>query len=107
VFWPVPNVDSGLVAFHRREPPTGAAREAVFRVIDTAFAQRRKTLRAALARWAGSADRAGEILRSAGVEPKARGESLTVERFVAIARAYHAREADRSDPATTSEEQNG
>lgn len=96
VFWPVPNVDSGLVAFHRREPPTGAAREAVFHVIDTAFAQRRKTLRAALARWAGSPDRAEEILRSAGVEPGARGESLTVERFVAIARAYNALEADRT-----------
>lgn len=96
VFWPVPNVDSGLVAFHRREPPAGAPREAVFHVIDTAFAQRRKTLRAALARWAGSPDRAEEILRSAGVEPGARGESLTVERFVAIARAYNALEAGRS-----------
>jgi 16S rRNA (adenine1518-N6/adenine1519-N6)-dimethyltransferase len=104
VFWPVPNVDSGLVAFHRREPPTGAARKAVFHVIDTAFAQRRKTLRAALARWAGGPDRAEEILRSAGVEPRARGESLTVERFVAIARAYQP--TDRQ-PATTNEEQNG
>src|SRR3954471_15304490 len=50
VFWPVPNVDSGLVRFVRREPPA-ADRRAVFRVIDAAFAQRRKTLRAALAGW--------------------------------------------------------
>src|SRR6202034_3338884 len=49
VFWPVPRVDSGLVAFTRREPPTGADRDEVFAVVDAAFAQRRKTLRAALA----------------------------------------------------------
>ncbi len=56
VFWPVPNVDSGLVAFTRREPPVAdVPREAVFAVVDAAFAQRRKTLRAALSRWAGSA----------------------------------------------------
>ena len=55
VFWPVPNVDSGLVALHRREPPaTPAAAPEVFAVVDAAFAQRRKTLRAALAGWAGS-----------------------------------------------------
>ncbi|MBN1174169.1 MAG: 16S rRNA (adenine(1518)-N(6)/adenine(1519)-N(6))-dimethyltransferase RsmA, partial [Micromonosporaceae bacterium] len=56
VFWPVPKVDSGLVAFARREPPAaGIGRKEVFAVIDAAFAQRRKTLRAALAGWAGSA----------------------------------------------------
>src|SRR5690348_4999033 len=54
VFWPVPNVDSGLVAFTRREPPA-ENREEVFAVIDAAFAQRRKTLRAALSGWAGGA----------------------------------------------------
>lgn len=85
VFWPVPNVDSGLVGFTRRDPPRGATREAVFEVVDAAFAQRRKTLRAALARWAGGADQAGEILRGAGVDSGARGESLTVEQFTAIA----------------------
>src|SRR5215212_11548452 len=59
VFWPVPNVDSGLVAFERREPPaSGAGRHAVFRCVDAAFAQRRKTLRAALAGLAGSPDAA-------------------------------------------------
>ncbi|HEX6076620.1 MAG TPA: 16S rRNA (adenine(1518)-N(6)/adenine(1519)-N(6))-dimethyltransferase RsmA [Micromonosporaceae bacterium] len=87
VFWPVPNVDSGLVGFRRRDPPRGVARKAVFGVVDAAFAQRRKTLRAALSRWAGSAERAGEILRTARVDPGARGESLTVEQFAAIARA--------------------
>ncbi|MCO5986852.1 16S rRNA (adenine(1518)-N(6)/adenine(1519)-N(6))-dimethyltransferase RsmA [Actinoallomurus spadix] len=86
VFWPAPNVDSGLVAFTRREPPTSAVpREDVFAVIDAAFAQRRKTLRAALAGWAGSAPAAEEALRAAGVDPTARGESLDVTAFTRIA----------------------
>ncbi|MDO3683137.1 16S rRNA (adenine(1518)-N(6)/adenine(1519)-N(6))-dimethyltransferase RsmA [Micromonospora sp. C28ISP2-4] len=86
VFWPVPNVDSGLVAFTRREPPRpDVPRRAVFAVVDAAFAQRRKTLRAALAGWAGGADRAAAALTAAGVDPGARGESLTVEQFAAIA----------------------
>ncbi|WP_431920328.1 16S rRNA (adenine(1518)-N(6)/adenine(1519)-N(6))-dimethyltransferase RsmA [Micromonospora wenchangensis] len=86
VFWPVPNVDSGLVAFTRREPPRDdVPRQAVFAVVDAAFAQRRKTLRAALAGWAGGPDRAAAALTAAGVDPGARGESLTVEQFAAIA----------------------
>lgn len=85
VFWPVPNVDSGLVAFTRRQPPARLARQAVFEVVDAAFAQRRKTLRAALAGWAGGADRAAAVLLAAGIDPVARGETLTVEQFAAIA----------------------
>jgi 16S rRNA (adenine1518-N6/adenine1519-N6)-dimethyltransferase len=87
VFWPVPNVDSGLVAFTRRDPPGEAARGAVFTVVDAAFAQRRKTLRAALAGWAGGPDIAEKVLVAAGVSPQARGESLTVGEFAAIAAA--------------------
>jgi 16S rRNA (adenine1518-N6/adenine1519-N6)-dimethyltransferase len=83
VFWPAPNVDSGLVAFRRREPPAGE-REAVFAVIDAAFAQRRKTLRAALAGWAGSAPAAEARLRSAGIDPSARGETLSVDEFARL-----------------------
>ncbi|GAA0817207.1 16S rRNA (adenine(1518)-N(6)/adenine(1519)-N(6))-dimethyltransferase RsmA [Spirilliplanes yamanashiensis] len=88
VFWPVPNVDSGLVAFTRRaEPVAGAPRRAVFAVVDAAFAQRRKTLRGALAGWAGSPDNAAAALVEAGVDPGARGESLGVAQFAAIAAA--------------------
>jgi 16S rRNA (adenine1518-N6/adenine1519-N6)-dimethyltransferase len=86
VFWPVPNVDSGLVSFTCRRPPADADRLATFAVIDAAFAQRRKTLRAALAGWAGGPVTAEAILTSAGVAPGARGESLTMEEFAAIAR---------------------
>lgn len=86
VFWPVPNVDSALVRLVRGvPPPTTATRDEVFAVIDAAFAQRRKTLRAALAPWAGSATAADAALRAAGVDPRARGESLTVEDFARIA----------------------
>jgi 16S rRNA (adenine1518-N6/adenine1519-N6)-dimethyltransferase len=88
VFWPVPNVDSKLVAFTRREPPAATvSREEVFAVIDAAFGQRRKTLRAALATWAGSAAEAERALRAAGVDPSARGETLTVADFARIAEA--------------------
>ncbi len=88
VFWPVPNVDSGLVEMVRRPPPeTTATREEVFRCIDAAFAQRRKTLRAALAGWAGGAAAAETVLRAAGVDPSARGEQLDIAAFAAIAAA--------------------
>jgi 16S rRNA (adenine1518-N6/adenine1519-N6)-dimethyltransferase len=87
VFWPVPNVESGLVAFVRRPPPAGVERDQVFAVVDAAFAQRRKMLRSALAAWAGGAAAAGEILARAGVVPTARGEELDVAAFVAIASA--------------------
>lgn len=86
VFWPAPNVDSGLVAFSRHEPPTtNADRRDVFAVVDAAFAQRRKTLRAALAGWAGGAVEAERRLRSAGIDPSARGEQLTIADFARIA----------------------
>ncbi|MFD1717179.1 16S rRNA (adenine(1518)-N(6)/adenine(1519)-N(6))-dimethyltransferase RsmA [Georgenia deserti] len=86
VFWPVPNVDSALVRLTRRGPPdTAAPREAVFAVVDAAFAQRRKTLRAALAGWAGSAARAEETIRAAGLDPTLRGERLAITEFAAIA----------------------
>jgi len=87
VFWPEPNVDSELVLMIRRPPPTGADRRAAFAVVDAAFAQRRKTLRSALAGLAGSPARAEQVLRDAGVDPASRGEQLGVEAYVRIAAA--------------------
>lgn len=84
VFWPVPNVDSGLVTLTRRPPPAAAPRSEVFAVVDAAFAQRRKTLRAALAGWAGSAAAAERVLRAAGIDPSARGEQLAIPDFARI-----------------------
>ncbi len=99
VFWPAPNVDSGLVWLVRRAAPptTTASREEVFAVIDAAFAQRRKTLRAALAGWAGSAAAAEQALTAAGIPPQTRGEALTVEEFAALAEHRPGRTAD--DPS--------
>jgi len=88
VFWPVPNVGSRLVAFTRHDPPaTSAAREEVFALVDAAFGQRRKTLRAALAGWAGSAPEAERLLRAAGIDPGTRGEALSVAQFARLAAA--------------------
>ncbi|PZS20383.1 MAG: 16S rRNA (adenine(1518)-N(6)/adenine(1519)-N(6))-dimethyltransferase [Pseudonocardiales bacterium] len=88
VFWPVPNVDSGLVRLVRHPPPEVAvARAEVFAVIDAAFAQRRKMLRSALAGWAGSPAAAVAVLGAAGVEPTARGETLDLAAFARIAAA--------------------
>ncbi|QRP47002.1 16S rRNA (adenine(1518)-N(6)/adenine(1519)-N(6))-dimethyltransferase RsmA [Amycolatopsis sp. FDAARGOS 1241] len=85
VFWPVPNVDSSLVAFERGPAVSDIDRQRLFDVVDAAFSQRRKTLRAALAGWAGSADRAGKLLAAAGIDPKTRGEQLAVQDFARIA----------------------
>lgn len=88
VFWPAPKIHSGLVSF-TRDAKRGDAppRAEVFAVIDAAFAQRRKTLRAALSGWAGSGARAEAILNRAGIDPRERGEKLDIDGFIAIARA--------------------
>jgi len=88
VFWPVPNVDSSLVAWTRRPPPAeDDLRRPTFDVVDAAFAQRRKTLRSALSKFAGSADAAERALIAAEVDPGARGEQLDVAAYARIARA--------------------
>ena len=93
VFWPVPNVDSALVRVRRdRGAETGEpTRDAVFAVIDAAFAQRRKTLRAALKPLLGSSERIDAVLTAAGIEPQRRGETLVVDEFIQIAAAAEAR----------------
>jgi 16S rRNA (adenine1518-N6/adenine1519-N6)-dimethyltransferase len=107
VFWPVPRVDSGLVSLVRHTDaealairggagrPDGAGladgrtagRAETFAVIDAAFSQRRKTLRSALAAWAGSPAAAEAALRAAGVDPSLRGEALGIADFARIAAA--------------------
>ncbi|MEY2816168.1 MAG: hypothetical protein RJA78_744 [Actinomycetota bacterium] len=92
IFWPVPNVDSALVYFTKRVTPLGdeALRLKTFAVIDEAFSQRRKTLRQALSNWAGSPALAEQSLVAAGIDPSKRGEALTINDFVAIAKAADA-----------------
>jgi 16S rRNA (adenine1518-N6/adenine1519-N6)-dimethyltransferase len=90
VFWPVPGVDSGLLAFDRREPPPGD-RAAVFALVDAAFAQRRKALRGALAGWAGGPGAAEAALRTAGIDPLTRAERLSIADFARLAAAASGR----------------
>ena len=86
IFWPVPNVDSKLVSFHRHQSlGDESARKATFAIIDAAFAQRRKMLRSALASILG--ERCEEIISAAGVDPTLRGEALTIHDFYSIAQA--------------------
>jgi 16S rRNA (adenine1518-N6/adenine1519-N6)-dimethyltransferase len=87
VFWPVPNVDSILVGFERRElPGTETERIATFALIDAAFQQRRKMLRQALAGVLGGSANASARIEAANLLPTSRGEELTVRDFLAIAR---------------------
>ncbi len=89
VFWPVPNVDSILVSFALRQTPIGTEEErlATFAIVDAAFQQRRKMLRQALADLFGSSAAASATMERAGIDPTTRGEQLTVDDFLAIARA--------------------
>lgn len=88
IFWPVPGVDSVLVAYQRRAEPRGseALRSRTFELVNAAFAQRRKMLRQALQPLFGDAKRAAEAIASAGVDPTARAEQLGIEQYLAIAR---------------------
>ena len=87
VFWPVPNVDSILVAYDRHEPKGSVAERAVtFELVDAAFQQRRKMLRQSLSTVFGSSQAASEAIEAAGLLPTSRGEELTVDDFLAIAR---------------------
>lgn len=87
VFWPEPRVDSALVRIDLLQPRRTGDRAAVFAAVDAAFAQRRKMLRSALAEWAGGSERASTIAQAAGVDPQARGETVDIDGFIAIAEA--------------------
>jgi 16S rRNA (adenine1518-N6/adenine1519-N6)-dimethyltransferase len=99
VFWPVPNVASGLVAIERSTPPkTLATREQVFALIDAAFAQRRKMLRGALADYYGSSAAAAAALQQADIDPTARGETLSITDFVRLAASKKGSEGRKRVP---------
>lgn len=99
VFWPVPNVDSALVLIERTVlPQTQVSREEVFAVVDAAFAQRRKTLRAALSRMAGAGGVAEGWLRAAAIDPRTRGEQLDVSDYIRLAEAVRADRSNTNPP---------
>ncbi|STC69999.1 16S rRNA (adenine(1518)-N(6)/adenine(1519)-N(6))-dimethyltransferase RsmA [Corynebacterium pilosum] len=85
VFWPAPNIESGLVRIDVSDPYPRELRSKVFPLVDAAFAQRRKTLRACLSSVYGSGAAAEEALRAAGIDPQLRGEKLHVSDYVRLA----------------------
>ena len=97
----MPNVDSALVRLDRHEQPLGTPteRERVFSVVAAGFAQRRTPRRAAVSRGAGSGAGAHQIRGAGGIEPGARGETLEVEQFRAIAAAGAGRDAAVATPS--------
>lgn len=101
VFWPAPNVDSGLVRLTRHATPYGddALRRATFTLVNAAFAQRRKTLRQALAGALGSTSESERVITTAGIDPGVRGEALDIHAFIALARAAHPTPATTATPS--------
>ena len=86
IFWPVPNVDSSLVRFVRHESAGDESlRKATFKIIDAAFAQRRKMMRAALSDLCGGSAAASSIIEASGIDPTIRGEALQLSDFIKIA----------------------
>ena len=88
VFWPVPNVDSLLVAMEARPAPGDEElRQVVWDLVDHAFATRRKMSRGSLASYLGS-DRVSEIITAAGLSPEDRGEAWSLEGYVSLAKTW-------------------
>ena len=89
VFWPAPNIESGLVRIDVAADAPRELRDTIFPLVDAAFAQRRKTLRSTLSGIYGSAAAAEEALRAAGIDSGLRGEKLTVADFIRLGEARH------------------
>lgn len=91
-FYPQPAVDSAVVRLRRRSEPLVAAEEAplFFRLVRAAFGQRRKMLATALAGGMPDLDKKSwaAVIAGAGIDPRRRGETLTMEEFGRLARAY-------------------
>jgi len=91
VFWPRPTVGSAVVRLDRfPAPPVDADPAALWRVVDVAFAERRKTMRNALRRLGLSPTVADAALTQAQVDPDARPETLDLEAFARLAAAVSA-----------------
>ena len=90
VFHPVPNVDSVMVRLRRRPgAPDAEERDWLFRVVEAAFAQRRKTLRNTL-RGVAQPDALRSAAATAGIDLGDRAEVVATDRLVGLARALRA-----------------
>jgi 16S rRNA (adenine1518-N6/adenine1519-N6)-dimethyltransferase len=86
VFWPRPAVDSVVVRLDRLgSPPVAVDERRLWRVVDEAFSERRKTMRNALRRLGLDGEEATAVLEACGVTPNERPERLDLPAFAAIA----------------------
>jgi 16S rRNA (adenine1518-N6/adenine1519-N6)-dimethyltransferase len=92
-FVPPPKVTSSVVQLVPRVEPLPCARQALERVTEAAFGQRRKMLRQSL-KSVGIDP--GRLLAAAGIEPTARAEDIPVEGFAAMAREFAASRANKA-----------
>ncbi|SFF31146.1 16S rRNA (adenine1518-N6/adenine1519-N6)-dimethyltransferase [Paenibacillus catalpae] len=92
VFIPQPNVDSAVIKLAVREkPPVDVEDEAhFFRIVQASFAQRRKTLANNLTAFVGKERREEmtQLLISCDIDPVRRGETLSLDEFARISRAF-------------------
>lgn len=86
-FMPAPHVDSAVVRIDRVDgvAPEGLDREFVARVIDAAFAQRRKTIRNSMSANGFAKDVLDAAFEACGIAPTTRAETLDVAAFVRLA----------------------
>ena len=84
-FVPVPKVSTAVVRFDAlAQPVQQADPDLLFRVVKTAFLQRRKMLRSSLKPLTGNVS---ALLGAAGVSPEARADATSISDYCAIARA--------------------
>ncbi len=89
VFVPQPKVDSTVLRLDlRSEPAVKAKDEAMFfRCVKAGFGQRRKTLSNSLKMTGFPAERIAAALDEAGIDPKRRAETLSLQEFADLANA--------------------
>jgi 16S rRNA (adenine1518-N6/adenine1519-N6)-dimethyltransferase len=100
VFWPTPNVDSVLVSLDRRPPPVAVDEGALWRVVDEAFGQRRKTMRGAMVRLGLDRDSASSILAACGIDPSVRPEQLGLGEFACLATRWREATGEHAEGST-------
>jgi 16S rRNA (adenine1518-N6/adenine1519-N6)-dimethyltransferase len=92
-FWPRPDVDSAVVLIDvYDQPPVDVPNEKIFfRVVRAGFGQKRKQLKNSLSSGLGfKSEIAGNLLEQAGIDPRRRAETLTLEEWAALTRVVAA-----------------
>ena len=84
-FVPSPKVESAVIKLKIKSKTQNVNKEMLFKVIKTAFSQRRKTLSNALVNGViVEKNKLEQVLEKAGLEKNVRGENLTLEDFIKL-----------------------